>query len=132
MKLERRPGAFTTFVESFTEETILRIEASPAGEILVTFHLYDCHGVLVQDSDGCCAFPMGTEIRSDDDEMLLHVPPGGEGIVTYCLYNQSGKLLTRSDGQRTQLFAGLRMLGNKPLSGRPPAARPADSAPTAV
>ena len=123
MKLERRPGSFTTFVDSVTEETILRVEASSAGEILITYHLYDCHGVLVEDSDGCRTFPLGTEIRSEDDEVLLHVPAGNEGIVTYCLYNHLGALLTRSDGQRTQLFGGLRMLGNKPLSGRPPAAR---------
>ena len=51
MKLGRRPGAFTSFVDSFTEETILRIEASSTGEILLTFHLYDCHGALVQDAE---------------------------------------------------------------------------------
>jgi|SRR6476620_11142642 len=126
MKLGRRPGAFTSFVDSFTEETILRIEASSSGEILVSFHLYDCHGTLVQDSDGCQSFPAGTEIRADDDEVLLCVPGNDDGYVSYCLYNQSGALLTRSDGMRTQLFGGVRVVGNKPLSGRPPAARVAD------
>src|SRR5687768_5330593 len=120
MKLGRRPGAFTSFVDSFTEETILRIEASSSGEILVTFRLYDCHGALVQETDGCQSFPAGTEVRSDEDEMLLCVPEDREGLVSYCLYNQSGALLTRSDGMRTQLFGGVRIIGNKPLSGRPP------------
>jgi hypothetical protein len=123
MKLGRRPGAFTSFVDSFTEETILRIEASTSGEILVTFRLYDCHGTLVQDSDGGHHFPAGTEVRSDEDEVLLSVPDDDEGLVSYCLYNKSGTLLTRSDGKRTELFGGIRVVGNKPLAGRPPAAR---------
>jgi hypothetical protein len=120
MKLGRRPGAFTSFVDSFTEETILRIEASASGEILVTYRLYDCHGSLVQDSEGCRNFPIGTEVRSAEDEMLLHVPESLDGLVSYCLYNKFGALLTRSDGLRTQLFGGIRIVGNKPLSGRPP------------
>ena len=120
MKLGRRPGAFTSFVDSFTEETILRIEASPAGEILVTFHLYDSHGTLVQDSDGSHCFPTGTQVRSDEDEMLLNVPDDRESLVSYCLYNHTGALLTRSDGMRTELFGGVRVIGNKPLPGRPP------------
>jgi hypothetical protein len=120
MKLGRRPGAFTSFVDSFTEETILRIEASPAGEILVTFHLYDSHGTLVQDSDGVHCFPTGTEIRSEDDEILLTVPEDRESVVSYCLYNHTGALLTRSDGMRTELFGGVRVIGNKALPGRPP------------
>lgn len=123
MKLGRRPGAFTSFVDSFTEETILRIEASSSGEILVSFRLYDCHGTLVQDSDGCRSYPTGTEIRAEDDEVLLCVPSDDDGLVSYCLYSQSGSLLTRSDGMRTQLYGGIRVIGNKPLSGRPPAAR---------
>ena len=125
MKLGRRPGAFTSFVDSFTEETILRIEASSSGEILITFHLYDCHGALVQDAEAC-SYPAGTEVRSEDDEVLLSVPADDEGLVSYCLYNQSGSLLTRSDGMRTQLFGGVRIIGNKPLSGRPPAAKVLD------
>ena len=127
MKLGRRPGSFTSFIDSFTEETILRIEASSSGEILVTFHLYDCHGVLVQDSDGCRSFPLGTEIRAGDDEVLLGLPDDDEGFVSYCLYNRVGALLTRSDGMRTQLFGGIRIVGNKPLSGRPPAAKTAEA-----
>jgi hypothetical protein len=123
VKLGRRPGAFTSFVDSFTEETILRIEAAPSGQIFVTFRLYDCHGALVLDSEGCRNFPTGTEVRSDEDEMLLHVPDDDDGLVSYCLYNRSGTLLTRSDGLRTQLFGGVRVIGNKPLAGRPPAAR---------
>jgi len=125
LKLGRRPGSFTSFVDSFTEETILRVEASSSGEILVTFRLYDSHGVLVQDSDGCQSYPAGAEVRSDDDEVLLSVPADDDGYVSYCLYNASGTLLTRSDGMRTQLFGGVRIVGNKPLSGRPPAAKAA-------
>ena len=123
MKLGRRPGSFTSFVDSFTEETILRIEAAASGEILVTFRLYDSHGALVQDSDGCHNFPAGTEIRSNEDEILLVVPDRDEGLVSYCLYNRHGTLLTRSDGMRTQLFGGVRVIGNKPLAGRPPMTR---------
>jgi hypothetical protein len=123
LKLGRRPGSFTSFVDSFTEETILRVEASSSGEILVTFRLYDCHGTLVQDSDGGQSYPAGAEVRADDDEVLLSLPSDDEGLVSYCLYNRSGTLLTRSDGMRTQLFGGVRIIGNKPLSGRPPAAK---------
>jgi hypothetical protein len=123
LRLTRRPGAYTSFVDSFTEETILRIEANAVGDILVTFRLYDCNGALVEDSGGCRPFTAGSEVRADDDELLLSMPADCDGHVSYCLYNQKGSLLTRSDGLRTQLFGGLRVLGNKPLSGRPPAAR---------
>jgi hypothetical protein len=123
MKLGRRPGAFTSFVDAFSEEAVLHVEASQAGANLVSFHLYDCNGVLVQDSDGLQNFPAGAEVRAEDEELLLLVPPDPEDSLQYCLYNKTGILLTRSDGVRTQVFGGLRLIGNKPLAGRPPAAR---------
>ena len=125
MILGRRPGSFTSFIDSSSGECVLRLEASQVGTHLVSFHLYDRHGTLVKDSEGLQNYPAGYEVRAPDEELLLHIPDDPDHTVRYCLYNRVGTLLTRSDGLRTQVFGSLRMVGNKPMSGRPPG-RPAN------
>ena len=120
MRLRRRPGAFVAFVDSFTEETILRIECDADDVDQISFRLYDKTGGMVADSEGPQRFPEGVEITAADGEVLLYVPPVRDESIKYTLYNLEGKLLTSSDGQRTQIYGGVRVEGNKHLSGRPP------------
>jgi len=120
VKLGRRPGAFVAFVDSFTEETILKVECDYDGVDLISYRLYDSCGELVSDSDGPQSFPAGLDVSSSDGELLLHVPEGRGDAIHYRLYSLKGALLTCSDGTRTQIFGGLRLEGNKHLSGRPP------------
>ena len=119
MKLGRRPGAFVAFVDSYTEETILKIESDLKGTELVSYRLYDSSGDLVCDSDGPQAFPEGLDVSSGDSESLLHLPRDREESVTYRLYSPKGFLMTCSDGCRTQIFGSLRIEGSKPGVGRP-------------
>ncbi len=118
MKLGRRPGAFVAFVDSYTEETILKIEADLKGTSLVSYRLYDSSGALVSDSDGPQAFPDGLDVSTGDCENLLHLPSDREESVTYRLYSPKGFLMTCSDGCRTQIFGSLRIEGSKPGVGR--------------
>jgi hypothetical protein len=123
MRLRRRPGAFVAFVDSFTEETFLKIECESEDLDLISYKLFDCHGGLVADSRGAQRFPDGVRIADEDGELLLFVPMERDENVEYRLYNLKGELLTCSDGQHTQIYGGLRIDGNRHLSGRPPAAR---------
>ncbi|HLF71086.1 MAG TPA: hypothetical protein VI759_02905 [Dehalococcoidia bacterium] len=132
MKLGRRPGTFVSFVDSFTEEPILKVESNENGQNLFTFHLYDSHGTLVADSDGPHIYPDGTEIRDANQELLLLVPSEQGTDIQYRLYSHKGVLITCSDGRRTQIFGGVKMEGNKPLSGRPPASPAAAKPASAV
>jgi hypothetical protein len=50
-------------------------------------------------------------VKSPDDEVLLEIPAHLEESLVYRLYSREGQLLTASDGQRTQIFASLRMAG---------------------
>jgi hypothetical protein len=124
VRLGRRPGAFVAFLDAFTEETILKIECSLADVNLITFHLYDKEGKLVADSSGARSFPEGVEVTAHG-EVLLSVPCRWDESIKYRLYSSNGALLTASDGLRTQIFGGVRVEGNKQLSGRPPGARSA-------
>lgn len=121
MKLRRRPGAFVAFVDSFTEEIFLKIECDADDTDLISYHLFDCQGRLVADSDGAHRFPDGVVVADDDGELLLFVPAKRDESVRYRLYNLKGVLVTCSDGQRTQIYGGVRIEGNRHLSGRPPA-----------
>ncbi len=122
MKLRRRPGAFVAFVDSFTEETFLRVECDSADVDLISYHLFDSSGRLIADSAGPQNFPDGIEVADESGEMLLLVPAGRDESIQYRLYNLKGALVTSSDGQRTQIYGGVRIEGNRHLSGRPPAA----------
>ena len=128
MKLARRPGAFVAFVDSYTEETVLKIESDLNGLHMISYHLYDGGGVLVSDSDGPQAFPEGLEVSTGAGEILLHVPVERSESISYRLYSPKGVLMTCSDGSRTQIFGSLRIEGNKHLSGRPPDASRAAAA----
>ncbi len=120
MKLGRRPGAFVAFVDSYTEEIILKIEGDLKGMEMVSYRLYDRNGALVSDSDGPRAFPNGLDVSVGDDcECLLHLPSDREESITYRLYSPKGVLMTCSDGERTQIFGSLRIEGSKPGVGRP-------------
>lgn len=120
MKAGRRPGAFVAFVDSYTEETILKIEADVNGIHTVSYHLYDSCGQLVADSDGPQIFPDGLQVCSNEGEVLLDLPEERTESISYRLYSPKGVLMTCSDGSRTQIFGSLRIVGNKHLSGRPP------------
>ena len=118
MKLGRRPGAFVAFVDSYTEETVLRIESDIKGNELITYRLYDSSGDLVSALDEPRSFPEGLDVTTGDSESLLHLPSDREDSVTYRLYSPKGFLMTCSDGCRTQIFGSLRIEGSKPGVGR--------------
>ena len=128
MKLGRRPGAFVEFIDSYTEETILKIESDLNGVNMISYRLYDSCGGLVSDSDGPQAFPEGLEVCTSEGEVLLHLPSERTENISYRLYSPKGVLMTCSDGSRTQIFGSLRIAGNKHLSGRPPDANRAAAA----
>lgn len=111
------------FVDSFTEETLLRFECDSHEVDLVSYHLFDSNGVLVADSAGAHSYPEGIEVSDGEGEVLLSVPAGRDESIHYRLYNLRGALVTCSDGLRTQIFGGLRVEGNRQLAGRPPAAK---------
>jgi len=121
MKLRRRPGAFVAFVDPFTEETFLKVECDADDIDLVTYRLYDSSGQLVVDSAGAHRCPDGVLVVDADGEQLLFVPSERDESIRYKLYNLKGALVTCSDGQRTQIYGGVRIEGNRHLSGRPPA-----------
>jgi hypothetical protein len=120
MKLRRRPGAFVAFVDSFTDETFLKVECDAQDTDLISYHLFDSNGRLVADSEGAQIFPGGVEVADESGELLLSVPAGRDESIQYRLYNLKGALVTCSDGQRTQIYGGVRIEGNHHLSGRPP------------
>lgn len=120
MKLRRRPGAFVAFIDPFTEETFLKLECDSQDLDLISYRLFDSQGTLVADSVGPQSFPEGVEVIDERGEVLLLVPAARDDSVQYRLYNLKGTLVTCSDGQRTQIFGGVRVEGNKHLSGRPP------------
>jgi hypothetical protein len=128
VRLARRPGAFVAFVDSYTEETILKIESDLNGVHTISYRLYDGDGALVSDSEGPRAFPEGLEVCTGGGEVLLHVPSERSESISYRLYSPKGVLMTCSDGSRTQIFGSLRIEGNKHLSGRPPDASKAAAA----
>lgn len=104
-----RPGASTDFIDSASQEILLRVASSDRGEPLVAFRLYDADGALVAETEDFTHFPVGVRVVAACGDVLLDVPAPPEGHITYRLYNREGRLLTCSDGQRTQVFAFLRM-----------------------
>lgn len=122
MKLRRRPGAFVAFVDSFSEETFLKLECDSENLDQITYLLFDSQGRVVADSRGPQTFPDGIEVSDSEGEVLLLVPAERDEDIQYRLYNSKGELVTCSDGQRTQIFGGVRIEGNRHLSGRPPTA----------
>jgi hypothetical protein len=104
-----RPGISTDFIDNEFQEVLLRIGCSADGEPLVAFRLYDCTGALVAQTDAFTRFPTGITVQASDGTVLLNVPEPPLDSITYALYNRQGHLLTCSDGQRTQVYAFLRM-----------------------
>ncbi|HEY7268594.1 MAG TPA: hypothetical protein VH951_02085 [Dehalococcoidia bacterium] len=104
-----RPGISTDFIDNQSQEILLRIGCSATGEPLVAFRLYDCSGSLVAQTDDFTSFPTGISVVAPDGSVLLEVPEPPLDQIAYRLYNREGHLLTCSDGQRTQVYAFLRM-----------------------
>ena len=117
-----RPGSLTAFLDGSSGEMLLQIAADPNGDPRVAFHLFDCNGKMVKDSD-FKAYPKGIEVRGANDEQLLEIPNDPSGNVKYRLYNSDGRLLTTSDGARTQILGGLRIEGAKAPSRTKQAAK---------
>jgi hypothetical protein len=120
VKLGRQPGAFTAFIDSFSGETLLRLQVSANNENLASYRLYDRHGEVAAESDVPIGHPEGLTVCDTAGEQLLLLPGDRETPIQYCLYSREGALLTCSDGVRTQIFGGFHIEGNKTLSGRPP------------
>jgi hypothetical protein len=107
-------------MDAFSGETFLRLQCDEEYIDLVAFNLHDKNGNLIANSDGLHLYRDGLTICDALGETLLLVPTTREDNVQYRIYNTFGSLVTCSDGKRTQLYAGLRIEGNRPLSGRPP------------
>jgi hypothetical protein len=111
MNYGHRAGSSISFVDSFSDEILLKLEAELENGDLFSYRLYDKMGALIANVDGVSAVPDGIQIRSSEGELLLGVSPEiGSGIV-YRLYSRTGALITCSDGMRTQVFGGLLMIG---------------------
>ena len=122
MRLGHRAGSSISFIDSFSEETVLKVEAQSENKDLFSYHLYDSTGTLVAKVEAISAMPDGIEVRTTDGEVLLHVSPELGAAVNYRLYSRKGALITCSDGARTQIFGGLQIVGNRPHV-RPPTRR---------
>jgi hypothetical protein len=107
----RRAGSITLFIDTASDEVVLKIQTDENGRPLVAFKLYDSYGQLVVDSPEPRAFPEGLCINSPDNEVLLQLPADQQGPISYKLYSRKGTLLTHSNGERTRVFASLRMDG---------------------
>ncbi len=113
MRLGHRAGNSISFIDSFAEETILKVESLVENKDLFTYHLYDNTGTLVAEVEAVSAMPNGIEVRSVDGELLLQVPPELGAAINYRLYSRKGALITCSDGERTQIFGGLQIEGSR-------------------
>jgi hypothetical protein len=122
MRLGHRAGSSLSFIDSFSEETILKVEAESENKDLFSYHLYDGAGALVAEVEAISAMPDGIEVRTPEGELLLRVSPALGAAITYRLYSRKGALITCSDGARTQIFGGLQIVGNR-THGRPPTRR---------
>jgi hypothetical protein len=112
MKLENRKwGSFICFVDSASDEALLRITVGDQGAIFVAFHLYDRFGNLVAECPGEQPAAQDIHVECGGGELLLDVPADRGSHIQYRLYNGSGDLITASDGARTQVFGLLRMEG---------------------
>lgn len=99
----------------------MKVECDSGDIDLISYRLFDSHGRLVADSAGAHNFPEGVEVADGEGETLLFVPSERDESIQYRLYNLKGTLVTCSDGKRTQIYGGVRIEGNRHLSGRPPA-----------
>jgi hypothetical protein len=108
------------FVDAFSGETFLRLQCNEEEIDLIAFRLYDKNGDVTADSDGLHQYRDGLTICDSLGEILLLIPTTRQESVQYRIYNTLGSLITCSDGKRTQLYAGVRIEGNRPLPGRPP------------
>jgi hypothetical protein len=113
----RRAGSSTLFIDTATDEVVLRIITDESGCPLVAFKLYDSSGCLVSDQPEPRSFPEGLCVESPDHELLLQLPADQQGAICYKLYSKLGTLLTLSNGERTQVYSNLRMDG-KSMNGR--------------
>ncbi len=104
-----RPGLSTDFIDNQNQEVLLRIGCSLEGLPMAAFRLYDSCGGLVSETPTLTSFPNGINVVAPNGDVLLNVPVSTTEQITYRLYNRTGLLLTCSDGQRTQVFAFLRM-----------------------
>jgi hypothetical protein len=104
-----RPGLSTDFIDNHNQEILLRIGCSADGEPMICFRLYDCTGTIVAETEDFVPFPGGIRVVAPNGDVLLQVPDSPQEQICYRLYNNEGSLLTCSDGQRTQVFAFLRM-----------------------
>ena len=107
----RRAGHVTLFIDTTSNEIVLKIQVDEAGRPLVSYKLFDTDGELVEESGEPRTFPEGVCVKSSADELLLNIPEDAEDAISYRLYSPTGKLLTFSDGLRTQIFPSLRMDG---------------------
>jgi hypothetical protein len=123
MRLGHRAGSSISFIDSFSEETILKVEAEVENKDLFSYHLYDSAGTVVAEASSISALPEGIEVRTATGELLLRVASTVGTRIDYRLYSRTGALITCSDGWRTQIFGGLQING----TGRPytrPISRP--------
>jgi hypothetical protein len=112
VKLENRKlGSFIGFVDSASDETLLRIAVGEEGTLFVAFRLYDRLGGLVAECAGEEPSLRDIHVECGGGETLLDVPADRTSHIQYRLYNGRGDLITASDGARTQVFGLLRMEG---------------------
>lgn len=119
MRLGHRAGSSISFIDSFAEETVLKVEATVENKDLFTYHLYDSTGTLVAEVEELSAMPDGIEVRTSDGELLLQVAPELGTAINYRLYSRKGALITCSDGERTQIFGGLQIAGSRAFARHP-------------
>jgi len=119
VRLGHRAGNSISFIDSFSEETILKVESAVENKDLFTYHLYDNTGTLVADMEAVSAMPDGIEVRTTEGELLLHVTPELGAAINYRLYSRKGALITCSDGERTQIFGGLQIEGSRAFARHP-------------
>ena len=119
MRLGHRAGSSISFIDSFSEETILKVESAVENKDLFSYHLYDNTGTLVAEVEAISAMPNGIEVRTSEGELLLHVTPELGTAINYRLYSHKGALITCSDGERTQIFGGLQIAGSRAFARHP-------------
>jgi hypothetical protein len=119
MRLGHRAGNSISFIDSFSEETILKVESLVENKDLFTYHLYDNTGSLVAEVESVSAMPDGIEVRTTEGELLLQVTPELGTAINYRLYSRKGALITCSDGERTQIFGGLQIAGSRAFARHP-------------
>jgi hypothetical protein len=86
MNYGHRAGSSISFVDSFSDEILLKLEAELENGDLFSYRLYDKMGALIANVDGVSAVPDGIQIRSSEGELLLGVSPEiGSGSSIACI-----------------------------------------------